>query len=1055
MNKKNYKKIRDFFKLNGKKLSFGSFMKKCTMLVMILLSIDSFSQFKMEYLSRGLVAVDMKDHVFLSWRIFATDTGNIQYNIFRNGSLLTETPVVGLSNYSDSTGTSSDVYYVTTLRDNEVLDISTPTTVWKQNYLTIPLQTPSGYSPNDASVADLDGDGEFEIVLKMEGRTQDNANNGTTDPVFLHAYKFDGTLLWKINLGVNIRGGAHYTQFMVYDLNSDGIAEVACKTAPGTKDGTGSYLNLGPAANDDDSKDYRNTDGYILAGPEYLTVFDGLTGRELSTVNYIPARDKPFPLSTWGDTKGNRVDRFLATVAYFGSTPSLVMCRGYYDRTTLTAWDFKDGELVMRWKFDTEEDQANLKQYENQGAHCISVGDVDFDGKDEIMYGAMAFDDDGKPLYNTKFNHGDAAHLSDHIPGRPGLEFYMPSETAGKTHDGVTNPKVYIRDAATGEILIRKDGSGDIGRAMIADISAEHPGNEFWSSGDVNVYSSADGSSISTSKPPVNFAIWWDGDLLREMLDGTTISKWGSGNLLSASGCSSNNSTKSNPALSGDLLGDWREEVIWRTSDNKSLRLYTTTSPTQYGIYTLLHDHQYRLALTWQNVAYNQPPHPSFFIGHNMAAPPAQNIEIINPEDNPRISILNPQNGSELPLGHDLNVILHATGIPDTNEIVLYLNDLPVDTLISHPYNIAIKGLTTGTYTIKAQSTSKSGEIITSPSKSFSVDKGYPHIKLLTPANKSFIEYGNNLDITTEAFDTDGQVDSVVVFINGEKYTTIKTAPFSLTLTNPDMGSYEVSAIVYDDRGNATNSNTSSLIIGKSTTIEEALTGFCGFTNNEGTVDSNNAGFSGAGFANSSNKAGVQLNWALNNSTMNNYTLVYRFAGTTNRPGKILINGENFGSASFTSTGDWTIWNTELVELKNIPAGNIKVTLEATSNDGLPNIDYLKIISTNNNGIIEALACDSITSGSNYQSWVNSTFELFPVPASNEINVNLLASDELINEITIYSSNGAQVLRLNGVDNRKTLISTSHLYEGMYILKMQTNKGTYNKKFSISRKIKH
>ncbi|HER08331.1 MAG TPA: rhamnogalacturonan lyase, partial [Bacteroides sp.] len=588
----------------------------------------AFGQRNMEYLTRGLVAVKTTDHVFVSWRIFATDPDTVAFNIYRNDTLVNQEPISGVSNYRDSSGTTAGVYALETLMGTDPVAVSIPVTVWSTNYLTIPLQTPAGYTPNDASVGDLDGDGELEIIVKMEGATRDNSQSGYTDPVYLHAYKMNGTLLWSINLGINIRGGAHYTQFMVYDLDSDGRAEVACKTAPGTRDGAGSFLGMGPAADDDDAADYRNSSGYILDGPEYLTVFDGLTGSELSTVNYIPHRSDPYPLSTWGDTYGNRVDRFLACVAYFDSIPSLVMCRGYYDRTALTAWDFKDFQLEMRWAFDTQDDQAALRQYEGQGSHGIAVGDVDLDGKDEIMYGAMAFDDDGSPLYNTRFGHGDASHLSDLIPDRPGQEFYMPHESAGSTVDGMTIPGISVRDAATGEIIWSKASTGDIGRGLTADISAAHAGNEYWASSGLGVYSSQ-GNQITGSIPSINFASWWDGDLLRELLDGTSITKWNAGNLLVGVGCASNNGTKSTPALSGDILGDWREEVIWRTSDNQALRVYTTTVPTGHGLYTLLQDPQYRLALAWQNVAYNQPPHPGFFLGHGMPEPPVPDIRVL------------------------------------------------------------------------------------------------------------------------------------------------------------------------------------------------------------------------------------------------------------------------------------------------------------------------------------------------------------------------------------------------------------------------------------------
>ncbi|MFK7922835.1 MAG: carbohydrate-binding protein, partial [Bacteroidia bacterium] len=372
----------------------------------------------MEKLNRGVVAVETANGIFLSWRKFVSEPDSVTFNIYRNKVLLNATPVEEVSNFFDSTGTRDNYYYIETLLNGVVIERSEPALVWENGYKEIPLQTPLGYSPNDATIADLDGDGEFEIVVKMLGASRDNSQAGTTDPVFLHAYEMNGTLIWSIDLGINIRAGAHYNPFMVYDLNGDGKAEVAVKTAPGTKDGSGNYLSDGLAANDDDLADYRNADGYILTGPEYLTLFEGKTGTEISTVDYVPARGN---VGDWGDTYGNRVDRFLACVAYFDSIPSLVMQRGYYTRVSMAAWDYVNGELVQRWVFDTDsafvgKDGNPYHLYEGQGASSLTLGDIDGDGFDEIIYGSAAVDHDGVGLYTVGNNHGDASHLGDFIP---------------------------------------------------------------------------------------------------------------------------------------------------------------------------------------------------------------------------------------------------------------------------------------------------------------------------------------------------------------------------------------------------------------------------------------------------------------------------------------------------------------------------------------------------------------------------------------------------------------------------------------------------------------
>jgi rhamnogalacturonan endolyase len=500
-------------------------------------------------------------------------------------------------------------------------------------YLTIPLKTPEGYGPNDASAADLDGDGEYEIVLHQTGRARDNAQAGITDPPILQAYKLDGTFLWEINLGKNIRDGAHYTQFMAYDLDGDGRAEVVCKTADGTIDGKGKVI--GDANADyvvkEDKDGFRV--GFVMSGPEFLTVFDGRTGAALATVPYLPPRHptKLNPTSDelkalWGDGYGNRMDRYLACVAYLdGRRPSVVMCRGYYTRTVLVAYDWRDGQLTQRWIFDSDDGTPGNERYRGQGNHQLAVADVDGDGKDEIVYGACVIDDNGKGLYSTGREHGDALHCSDLDPDRPGLEVWMvherPSDCAGGD----------FRDARTGELLWKLPSKGDAGRGMAANLDPRHKGYQCWSAPSDGLYS-CKGERISARKPrSCNFAVWWDGDLLRELLDRNYIAKWNwqdgtETTLLVAQDCSSNNGTKATPTLSADLFGDWREEVIWRTNDGKALRIYTTTIPTTHRLVTLMHDPQYRLAIAWQNVAYNQPPHPSFYLGEGMAPAPRPKV---------------------------------------------------------------------------------------------------------------------------------------------------------------------------------------------------------------------------------------------------------------------------------------------------------------------------------------------------------------------------------------------------------------------------------------------
>lgn len=605
------------------------------------------AQRTMEHLDRGVVAIPDSNKTFISWRLLATDPDDIAFNVYKQsprGPLkLNATPIKNVTWFLDESGgpSAQRTYLVKSLLKGKEVDTSAPFTIEAGNnkpYLSIPLQTPPGYTPNDGSVGDLDGDGTYEIVVHMTSRGRDNSHAGITDPPIFHAYKLDGTLLWRINLGKNIREGAHYTQFMVYDLDADGKAEIAMKTADGTIDGHGNVIG-------DSTKDYRNKDGYILSGPEYLTVFDGLTGKALATTKYIPSRHPETETPTteelkkvWGDGYGNRMDRFLACVAYLdGKTPSLIMARGYYTRTVLAAWNFKEGQLSHVWTFDSDDPaHPENRPYRGQGNHNLSVADVDGDGKDEIIYGAMALDDNGKGLHTTGFGHGDALHVSDLDPSRPGLEAFDIQERFG-------DAGVHFRDAHTGEVLWKKpsikageDGEGP-GRGLSLDVDPRYPGFESWAAGaGITGMFDVKGNKIADKTPAVNMGIYWDGDELSEILNGTFIGKWDYLNqtttkLLDAReyGCASNNGTKQNPVLSADIFGDWREEMIVRSADNKELRIFSTTIPTNRRFYTFMHDPQYRLSIAWQNVAYNQPPHTSFYIGPGMKDPPKPGIKTV------------------------------------------------------------------------------------------------------------------------------------------------------------------------------------------------------------------------------------------------------------------------------------------------------------------------------------------------------------------------------------------------------------------------------------------
>ncbi|WUI10310.1 rhamnogalacturonan lyase [Micromonospora sp. NBC_00421] len=575
----------------------------------------------MENLDRGLISVRSGSGNLVSWRLLGTETSGVSFNLYRGSTKVNASPLTGATNYLDSGAAAGSAYTVRAVVGGAEQAASAPALQFANGYLDVPIQPPAGgttpsgeaysYSANDASVGDLDGDGRYEIVLKWDpSNAKDNSQSGYTGNVYVDAYTLTGSRLWRIDLGRNIRAGAHYTQFQVYDYDGDGKAEVAMKTADGTRSGTGQLIGSSSA-------DYRNSSGYVLSGPEYLTMFNGQTGAIASTVNYDPPRGT---VSSWGDSYGNRVDRFLAGTAYLdGQRPSLIMARGYYTRAVIAAWDFRNGALTKRWTFDSN--ASGNSAAAGQGNHQLSVADVDADGRQEIVYGAATIDDNGRLLYSTGNGHGDALHVGDLDPSRSGLEVFKVDEDASK-------PSSWFADARTGQIIWKTAANGDNGRGVSADIWAGSPGAESWSSA-VDGLANTRGQNIGRKPSSANFLAWWDGDPVRELLDGTKIDKYGTGGetrLLTGSDVASNNGTKSTPALSGDILGDWREEVIWRTSDNRALRIYSTPTQTSTRIYTLMHDPQYRAAIAWQNTAYNQPPHPGFFIGDGMSTPPTPNI---------------------------------------------------------------------------------------------------------------------------------------------------------------------------------------------------------------------------------------------------------------------------------------------------------------------------------------------------------------------------------------------------------------------------------------------
>lgn len=719
------------------------------------------SGMQLEYLNRGLVAAATTEGIFLSWRLLGNEvTGyscngmiGTHFNLYRNGACIAA--IHDSTNYLDPGGKLTSVYYVCAVVDGREVDRCADVTPWVGPYYELPLRkpadgvTPTGqiytYAANDMSVGDVDGDGEYEYFVKWDpSNAKDVSHSGYTGPVYIDCYKLDGTLLYRIELGVNIRAGAHYTQFLVYDFDGDGKAELMFKTAPGTKviryDQEGrvsseTYITMPPEdiaagySHQDDyrmsSMDYykhivhmfmrwhsheevvakrwpstleecfgierrytyplsredaeqladyfldvyaprrsgrnnlRSFEGFILDGPEYLTVFHGQTGEELETIHYKPGRHDDGLM--WGDYSwnriepGNRVDRFLAGVAYLdGKQPFAIFARGYYTRAAVAAYAWNGTRLKESWFVDSgwvsmnnpfhdtlrQEDgrNENFGSLAKQGAHSLSIADVDEDGCHEIIYGAATIDHDGSILYSSrgimppeskapgkiaKLGHGDALHVANVDPDRQGLEIFMVHESGDSGPYGYT-----LRDAATGEVLYGGFAIDDVGRGMIGQVDPNHRGLQTWCS---EGYESDEAFGLRTCKgdqiakqiPGTNMSIKWSANMTTQIINGSfdepvTIDDWKQGRLLTAEGTVSNNGTKGNPCLVADVFGDWREELLVRTTDSSAIRIYLSTEVTDRKLYTLMHDAQYRTGIAWQNVVYNQPCYASFYFASDI-----------------------------------------------------------------------------------------------------------------------------------------------------------------------------------------------------------------------------------------------------------------------------------------------------------------------------------------------------------------------------------------------------------------------------------------------------
>lgn len=591
---------------------------------------------QMERLTRGLAVANVGSGVLVSWRLLGTDSPDTEFNLYRDGEKIATISKSAGTNYLDKSGKTTSKYTVAAVVNGKesvkenvsvVLDKNVSNSGNSFPYKTIKLEVPASqampdgekctYTPNDMSTADLDGDGEYELILKWDpSNAHDNSQTGYTGTVFIDAYKLDGTRLWRIDLGKNIRAGAHYTQFQVFDYDGDGKAEMIVKTADGTIDGTGKAIG-------DKSKDYRDANGLVLKGPEYLTVFRGVDGAAITTIEYTPSRDINQHVKGkdahgyWGDNYGNRCERYLAATGYLdGVHPSAIFVRGYYSSAYVAAYDFDGKDLKLRWLHKSEYPGEGLY---GEGNHSLQAVDLDGDGYDEIFFGAAALNHDGTLRYRTGLGHGDAHHISDLDPDRPGLELWDVHEHTDakyteemRAHDGTI---------IWGTPQPNADGV-DNGRGMAADIDSEYRGFEMWSSKGGGM-KNAKGVNIGSPSVSTNFRIYFDGDEYDELLDGAYVTKFDSKNkksnvyfdgpkALGAAGC---NGTKNTPSLVADLFGDWREELVVRSeTDPTTMYIVSTPVESKLRVYTLMHDATYRTAVASENTAYNQPPHLGYYL---------------------------------------------------------------------------------------------------------------------------------------------------------------------------------------------------------------------------------------------------------------------------------------------------------------------------------------------------------------------------------------------------------------------------------------------------------
>ena len=969
--------VCDFFQFE--RVDLMRFRKSCTVLAAVVLAAGMLpagaaipasaaygsGQNIAEMLDRGLIAYNTGSGMMISWRFLANDNDRAEFQLYRDDALIYTSEAGNATSFLDKTGSASSKYRLDTIVSGKKVSSDVCSMISGQSYFDIPLDIPRGgtapdgvaysYVANDCSVGDVDGDGVYEIFLKWDPtNAHDNSQSGYTGNVYIDCYKLTGEKLWRIDLGRNIRAGAHYTQFLVADFDCDGKCEMTCKTADGTVDAKGTVIG-------DGSKDYRNSGGYVLSGPEYYSLFDGETGTLLDTVSYEYPRGT-VSKSTWGDDYGNRCDRFLGTVAYLdGVHPSAVSIRGYYTRMTAVAYDVVNKKLVKRWGYDSGWNQQNGSGWGNGNHNCMPA-DVDGDGKDEIVVGAVAFDDNGKVLWCTNLGHGDAMHLSDLDPSRPGQELWVCHE-----HEpwGVS-----LIDAANGKILVHENRRKDTGRCCAGNVWAGNPGGEYWGSLSDAVFNSA-GQTINMSCPAMNFLIWWDGDLERELLDGNTITKinqsGGIDTLFTANGFDSCNGTKATPNLSCDLFGDWREELILHSSDSKTLRIFCTPYETKSRITTLMHDMQYRMQVASEQNCYNQPPHPSFYLGSDQPLPDRPAVTIngqASASDSPAVIdtgkayvLRNVSSGLYL-TGSDGNAVQQKNA-EDSNAIWYFkdstddgytLTNLAGQTLTIDSGNAVVqKGANADTQTVQVFRAAGGYVLVTKTSE---FEKCIEVASASADAGANVQEWERNGEkCQVWSLDAISFHPAAPDFISGDldDNGVVNAADLSLMkqeILKPARSRVEKRAADVNGDGDVTIADAVALqkyLLGSG----EYAGGFYYAIDacyGQGIEESSNAGFKDAAYLNLDNVTGSYVEFRVYAAKSGSYNGTLRVANGSeaNRLMKMSVNGGAVQSIDFNATGAWTTWADVKLSL-TLNAGMNTIRLTSDTDQGGPNIDYLAV----------------------------------------------------------------------------------------------------------------